>query len=590
MPQLRPRFWFFALLLAAPVCLRAEPLCFPSSAAPDELSDASKARGSTYVPIDNWVYPALDRLRALGYLDSAFSGLRPWTRLRIARMVTESTERMDHEEQQWLLITQEKDARPGGAGGREARSILDALNKEFATDLNDCGGHGELDQVYSHTRGTTDTPLRDSFHLGQTFVNDYGRPYEAGINEYAGAAARAEWGRFSLYFRGEYQHAPSAVGYSPQLFQTLSGIDYIPIASNPVQSTIPLGPLSQTNDFRILEANASFQVVGHEISFGKSDHWWGPAAGGAFAWSNNAENIYAFQINRVDPLHIPLLSDVVGPFRYQFFVGSLQGHTAPNAPWVHAEKISFKPTPNLEFGFERTVIWGGRGHVPITFGSFWRSFTSLQNVPVAEKFSRRDPGARFGQFDFSWRLPYLRNWATLYADSYVHDDTSPISAPRHAAIRPGLYISHFPGAPKLDLRIEGATSDPPISDSFRGGFLYAETVQKQGITNKGFIFGDAIGREDKGGNAWVTWHFSPQEYAQVSWRRVKAAKDFIPDGTTQNQFRFDAIRRFGEEKDLAVHLAVQYERWKAPIYRPGANSDTSVIGQIVWYPHKQLRF
>jgi hypothetical protein len=57
---------------------------------------------------------------------------------------------------------------------------------------------------------------------------------------------------------------------------------------------------------------------------------------------------------------------------------------------MHVEKISFKPTGNLEFGFTRSVIWGGQGHVPITIGSFFHSFFSFQNVSDAEKFSRND--------------------------------------------------------------------------------------------------------------------------------------------------------------------------------------------------------
>jgi len=590
--RLRPSLTALLLLAvcATPRLLRAESLCFAGPASSDELADASFTRGSTYVPVDSWVYPALDRLSALNHLDNAYFGLRPWTRLTIARMVQASSEKMAEEERDWMLLVQEKGAEPGGAAGREASSLLTALNQEFAPDLNTCGTHGELDTLYSASRGITDTPLRDSFHLGQTFVNDYGRPYQVGFNEYAGGSARLEHGRFSLYFRGEYQHAPSALGYSPALAQTLSeGVDLIPIVSNPVQSTIPLGPIATANLFRVLEANASFRIIGHEISFGKSDHWMGTAAGGAFAWSNNAENIYAFQIDRADPLHVPLLSNLIGPIRYDFFVGSLKGHTAPNDPWVHVEKLSFKPTRNVEVGFERTAIWGGRGHVPITVNSFLRSFFSVQNTSVAQKNSRTDPGARFGTFDFSWRLPYLRDWVTLYTDSFVHDDVSPISAPRHAAIRPGLYISHFPGAPKLDLRVEGATSDPPITDSHGGLFLAWENIQKQGPTNKGFLFGDAMERESKGGNAWLTWHFSPQEQLQFSWRGVKAAKDFIPDGTTQNQFRVDGVKRFGAEKNLEAHAWLQYEAWKAPIYRPGAQSDTTVAGELTWYPHKSLR-
>ena len=83
------------------------------------------------------------------------------------------------------------------------------------------------------------------------------------------------------------------------------------------------------NDFRIVEANISYLLLNHEFSFGKSDHWMGPAKGGSFAYSNNAEKIYAFQIDRIEPLYIPLLSKLTGPFRYQFFVGSLKGTFTP---------------------------------------------------------------------------------------------------------------------------------------------------------------------------------------------------------------------------------------------------------------------
>jgi hypothetical protein len=152
---------------------------------------------------------------------------------------------------------------------------------------------------------------------------------------------------------------------------------------------------------RLMEGYVSAHFVGHEIFIRQERCVVGPAQGGHYAYSNNAENIYSFRIDRVEPLHIPLLSRMTGPFRYEFLVGSLKGHTFWNDPWVHAEKISFKPTPDLEIGFERTVIWGGHGHVPITIHSFLKSFFSFQNVSEAEKTSRNDPGARFGAFDMS---------------------------------------------------------------------------------------------------------------------------------------------------------------------------------------------
>ena len=59
------------------------------------------------------------------------------------------------------------------------------------------------------------------------------------------------------------------------------------------------------------------------------------------AYSNNAENIYSFHINRVEPLDVPLLSKLTGPFRYEFMIGALRGHTYMPNP-----AISRRPSSN----------------------------------------------------------------------------------------------------------------------------------------------------------------------------------------------------------------------------------------------------
>src|SRR5262249_40005191 len=46
--------------------------------------------GSPFVPLDSWVYPALDRLAALGYIKTQFLGLRPWTRAECLRQIEEA--------------------------------------------------------------------------------------------------------------------------------------------------------------------------------------------------------------------------------------------------------------------------------------------------------------------------------------------------------------------------------------------------------------------------------------------------------------------------------------------------------------------
>ncbi len=534
--------------------------------------------GSPYIPLDSWMYVSLTRLYSLGYLDTAFLGLRPWTRSSVIHMLEDTAAQLE-------------DA-PDGAATDEAQELYDSLWREINIDAEGpCMGHrGQLriESAYTVARGITGTPLHDSWHLGETVTNDYGRPIENGFNSYSGLSGYATAGIFTLYARTEFQYAPSATGYSQSLFDTLSVNDGIPVATNPRQDTIPLGPIGSMSNGRVMEAYVSAHVAGHEFSFGKNDAWWGPAKGGAYAYSNNAENIYSFRIDRVEPLHVPLLSRATGPFRYDFMVGSLKGHTFFNDPWVHAEKISFKPTSNLEIGFERTVIWGGKGHVPITIHSFLKSFFSFQNVTRAEKFSRNDPGARFGAFDVSYRLPFVRNWLTFFTDSESHDDVSPISAPRRAAFRTGLYLLHVPAVPKLDLRVEAGMDDQSTSRSVAGTFTYYETLQPQGYTNKGQIFGDWMGREAKGGQAWATYHLSGNEWVQLSWRRQKAAKDFIPGGTTINDVSAQVVKRIG--RDLELNGNFTYEQYLAPIYLSGKQSVTTTSFQLTWYPTRKVSF
>ncbi len=114
---------------------------------------------------------------------------------------------------------------------------------------------------------------------------------------------------------------------------------------------------------------------------------------------------------------------VSGPVRYEFLIGQLEGHTeiAPithswvnsGNPWLHVENLSFSLTPNqtgvpsalpgvispFEIGYERPVIWGEKGHVPISLHTFLRRFFSTSAPTPAVKNSPADPGARFSAFD-----------------------------------------------------------------------------------------------------------------------------------------------------------------------------------------------
>ncbi len=533
------------------------------------FSGARDSDGSVYLPVDSWVYPEAMRLYSLGYVGELDLALRPYTRKSLLHILKDSQDE---------IMAGDND---------EAKEILGALLGEVSAEDPPRSPRGTVygtESVYVRAMGIGGQTLRDSYHLGQTIINDYGRPYQEGFNSLAGFSTLGEHGPFSLYVRGEYQHSLSGAGYSDSLSSLLSFGDGIPYTGyNLKQDTIPSGPVAAANPFRLMEATLSVHLLGHEISAGKSDAWQGPALGGAFAWSNNAENIYSFRINRIEPMHIPLVSRLLGPLRYDFFYGSLKGHTDPNDDWVHSEMFTFQPTTNFTFGFQRAVIFGGAGHEPVTMHTFLRGFFSVTDTSSdPDKDTRNDPGARFSAFSFSWRLPFVRQWLTLYADSECHDDVTPISAPRRAGWLSGLYLSQFPHLHKLDLRTEAVYTDFVTSASTGGFGNYYETIQRQGYTNKGLILGDWIGREAKGGQAWLTYHLSGKEWVQLEYLNKKTPKDFIPGGTTQNQFKLSVVKRLGQDYELDA--SYQYERWKAPVYLAGARSDSVGSLQITYFP------
>jgi hypothetical protein len=72
------------------------------------------------------------------------------------------------------------------------------------------------------------------------------------------------------------------------------------------------------------------------------------------------------------------------------------------------------------------------------------------------------------------------------------------------------------------------------------------------------------------------------------YRNAKVTWNFIPGGTTQNLYQVEVVKRV--HKDIEIKGLVQYEGWKAPIYKTGPQSDTEASMQIKWYPKMEKTF
>jgi len=522
----------------------------PRARTPSEL-------GSPSVPLDSWVYAAFDRLAALGYAPSAYANLRPWTRMECARIIAAAGD----------------DLRIDGDHRSEAYRLHAALAAEFSNELGRFNGSGtseiRVESIYTRYLGIAGTPLDDGYHFGQTLINDYGRLYGPGSNLVSGASASGSAGPVAFYVRGEYQHAAALPAYSETVQQMLGHIDVTP-PQLPIHTTV-------LDQFRLLDAYAALNFKTVQISAGRQSLWWGPGHGGPTNFSDNAEPMDMLRLTNPSPWRLPSFFHWLGPMRWDFVFGLMAGHHYPANPAVDGQKISFKPTPNLEFGFSRTIVFR-----PVTLGMFWRGFISFGDNKTTIPGSAADVGDRHGGFDFSYRIPGLRKWLVLYNDGMTDDDTSPLGAPQRSLLNPGIYLAQIPGIPKLDFRAEMVWSDPPAISGRGGKYVYYNGAYHDSYTNGGHLLGSWVGREGHGLQLWSTYWLSPRSPLQLGYRKAHVDRDFIPAGGNIHDFFVRSTFQLGREIEISTFL--QYERWNFPVLSPLAGPNTVASVELTYHP------
>src|SRR5690242_16700586 len=111
--------------------------------------------GSSFVPLDSWVYATLEHLAARRYVTSAIVGLKPWTRMECARLTEEAAETLESAD----------------APNEEAAGLVGELQRQFGYELALLGGGHNLtanvDSLYVRTVSISGPTLTDSYHFGQ---------------------------------------------------------------------------------------------------------------------------------------------------------------------------------------------------------------------------------------------------------------------------------------------------------------------------------------------------------------------------------------------------------------------------------------
>jgi len=538
--------------------------------------------GSPYVPMDSWVYSAFDRLAAMGYVKSGMFGMRPWTRLECTRLLKEAENQSIED-----------------SSSSEAARINVQLSKEFTSELRETSEGDnrsvQVESIYTRVTGISGQPLTDAYHFGATIINDYGRPYQEGLNSADGFSAWATEGHLVAYVRAEYEHAPSAPALSESARQFISSSNFLP-------SVAPATPFAAVNRPQLLDAYFGLNFSNWQITFGPQTLWWGPSLGGPLMFSDNAAPVNMLRINRVSPFKLPSFLGWLGPWRMETFLGQLTGHdfvfqtntglvgqfgqALGRQPFLEGSRFSFKPLPDFELGFSFTNVFAG-GPTSLTSYTFFHGYSPGNSQAPG---GNRDPGDRRSGLDFTFRIPGVKTGLNFYTEAFVEDEFSPIAYWRNAAIWSGMYLAQIPRLNKLDFRVEAGYTDLPgnlqtgAPDShYAPGIFYANGRYPSGsYTNGGDLLGNWMGRQSQGVQAWSNYRFSPRSFIQASFRHQKVSQQYMPGGGSLTDVSLSA--NCWLRNDLSVSSTFQYERWLYPIITPAAQSNVTTSLELVFWP------
>ncbi|SRR5579885_395453 len=419
------------------------------------------ARASTYVvmiPMESPIYEELETLDGLGYLDTYFSEIRPFSRVEAARLTLEAERNMRMEDKFEPLAVQ----------------LTKVLDRQLSEEI------GWL-------RSNSEDKLPNIIHPLQDVAGQY--VYSAGSRRHwltgPNGPINAQEGTPLLPNNDGLQTDPG----SNEIIRASGWAGMGSFVTGYAEGAIA-GPLTHaiagTSRGQLLGTEAVVSLGNTAISFGQEERWWGTGQYGSLSQGDNAKPFYALTVQNIHPRYLPWILRYLGPGRRQIFMGQLDADRATSQhPWIAGHTLVFKPLPWFEFGITRAIIFGGRDNDHYDFTGFLGRFTGIATGNPANGNTK----SRGGIF-LKFHIPKLRN-LQLYQEMAGSDNLT-YEVPTIGHYMPFLNVAYQGGAylPRLtkdgltDFRVEWVVTSGGY-DIQNGNSLY--------FTYDGQLFGHPIG-------------------------------------------------------------------------------------------------
>ena len=423
------------------------------------IMNAAPSHGSTYISAGDEIYYLLSRLEAEGVITDAILSTKPLSRKEIVRLARE--------------------AEMNAVGSSEfIKELVKDLKRRVQADEYSSGTIKPVESAYAAYINTNADVLSLSYpgaarENEQAFnYNNNGDLYAQGSNYRLGMTSRLEnIGPLSIYLNPEYR---------------------------------------TTDDMDKGVLKKGYAVLGFswlDIIVGKDSQWWGPGYHGAILLSNNAEPLTMIRLSGPSPQTLPWMLKYLGPFQYNVFFSKLEKDRGDfPEPYFWGIRLDFKPHPNIEIGFERTAVLGGRGRP--TNASTWLDSLFGSN----EHDTSENPGDQRAGYDLKLTLPFDIQPVQIYWEGAGEENRQQDARVPYKNI--GLYGVYLPrlfGFERIDLRTEYIRTvvnrQPYV--------WYTHGTYTNGYTYNGMIIGHHIGTESR--DIYLEGSYSlPEKGARIS--------------------------------------------------------------------------
>lgn len=392
------------------------------------LSFLPSARGnsSVNIPLDSWVYPALEKLESYGLIRSLLSGARPYTRLEAARLAAEAMKR-------WEAMPPQTSS---FAGKELIPKLLQRLRRELRLELIDRGDLAgapaatyikPVDQVILKTVYQTDAPVvRPQLGPPATetvypVYNNDGIVYRKGNNFTSELEGEGRiWNHLSFYYR--------------PIFLVREGEDA---------------------QVRLEKGYLKAEALNLELEVGRDSLWWGPGHHGALIMTRNARPFDLIKLSNSYPFILPVL----GAFKFNLFLSRLDPEQPFIArPLLYGLRLDLKPHPVLELGVSHMAIFEGEGRKDLSVAEVFRilySNTSRDNTKLESNQQLA--------LDLALRWPHMDRFLPLAKSLKIYgemgaEDRGVLPDRRSYLVGLALYDLFLTG--RADVRLEYANTSP----------------------------------------------------------------------------------------------------------------------------------